>query len=136
MYCDCTYAEENNCKHMVAILYYLENDGQIKSKKNNEKSTSYFSFGEKKNLNNYDKQVFEYYQEILNSIIEIAKQEDIKEVEIIDQRYFKESNSANMMIEDYMSVLQFYDNIGDNKNKQKYQELYDKWKSKRDTIKF
>jgi len=211
------------------------------------KTTSYFGFGEKQNLNNYDKQVLEYYQEILNSIIEIAKQEDIKDVEIIDQKYFKDVNTTSMMIEDYMSVLQFYrniekdvakkeievinqiqenlklnddfeiknkieladcyfhignenkarrlilefiknnpeedeayqcmqnwymydkpdmnklaevinlaeknkhilitdfgydrlvqfyDNIGDTKNKQKYQELYDKWKSKRDTIKF
>lgn len=33
MDCDCPYAEENNCKHMAAILYYLENDEQIKSKK-------------------------------------------------------------------------------------------------------
>ena len=24
MDCDCPYAEENNCKHMVALLYYLE----------------------------------------------------------------------------------------------------------------
>lgn len=34
------------------------------------KTTSYFNFGEKQNLNNYDKQVIEYYQEILNLIIE------------------------------------------------------------------
>ena len=33
MNCDCPYAEENNCKHMVALLYYLENDGKIESKK-------------------------------------------------------------------------------------------------------
>lgn len=33
MNCDCPYAEENNCKHMVALLYYLENDGEIESKK-------------------------------------------------------------------------------------------------------
>ena len=33
MDCDCPYAEENNCKHMVALLYYLENDGEIESKK-------------------------------------------------------------------------------------------------------
>ncbi len=32
MDCDCPYAEENNCKHMVALLYYLENDGKIESK--------------------------------------------------------------------------------------------------------
>lgn len=31
--CDCPYAEENNCKHMAAFLYYLENDGQIENKK-------------------------------------------------------------------------------------------------------
>ncbi len=36
----------------------------------------------------------------------------------------------------YDRLVQFYDNIGDTKNKQKYQELYDKWKSKRDTIEF
>ena len=33
MSCDCPYAEENNCKHMVALLYYLENDGKVESKK-------------------------------------------------------------------------------------------------------
>ncbi len=75
------------------------------------KTTSFLSFKEEKKLNNYDKQVLEYYQEILNLIIEIAKQEDIKEIEIIDQKYFKEVNTASMMIEGYMSVLQFYGNI-------------------------
>lgn len=43
MDCDCPYAEENNCKHMVALLYYLENDGKIESKK------------AIKNTDNYDK---------------------------------------------------------------------------------
>lgn len=33
MNCDCPYAEENNCKHMAALLYYLENDGQVENKK-------------------------------------------------------------------------------------------------------
>ena len=33
------------------------------------KTTSYFSFGEKQNLNNYDRQIIEFYQEILNFII-------------------------------------------------------------------
>lgn len=28
MYCDCPYAEENNCKHMAAVLYALESDRQ------------------------------------------------------------------------------------------------------------
>lgn len=43
MDCDCPYAEENNCKHMVALLYYLENDGEIESKK------------AIRNMDNYDK---------------------------------------------------------------------------------
>ncbi len=75
------------------------------------KTTSFFGFGEKQNLNNYDKKVLEYYQEILNLIIEIAKQEGIREVEIIDKKYFEIVNTASMMIESYMSVLQFYRNI-------------------------
>lgn len=33
MDCDCPYAEENNCKHMAALLYYIENDGEIENKK-------------------------------------------------------------------------------------------------------
>lgn len=75
------------------------------------KTTSFFGFGEKQNLNKYDNKVIEYYQEILNLIIEIAKQESIKEIEIIDKKYFKAVDTASMMIESYMSVLQFYRNI-------------------------
>lgn len=33
MDCDCPYAEENNCKHMAALLYYIENEEQVESKK-------------------------------------------------------------------------------------------------------
>lgn len=33
MNCDCPYAEENNCKHMVALLYYIKNDGKIENRK-------------------------------------------------------------------------------------------------------
>lgn len=75
------------------------------------KTTSYFSFGEKQNLNNYDRQVLEYYQEVLNLIIEIAKQERIKDIKVIDNKYFKTKNNASMMIEDYMSILEFYGNM-------------------------
>lgn len=78
------------------------------------KTTSYFSFGEKQNLNNYDRQIIEYYQEILNLIIEIAKREEIKNVEIIDNKYFEVVNTASMMIEEYLSILQFYGNIDRN----------------------
>lgn len=43
MYCDCPYACDNNCKHMAALLYYIENDGYIENKK------------ELRNVDNYDK---------------------------------------------------------------------------------
>lgn len=33
MECDCPYAIENNCKHMVALLYYIENAEKIEDKK-------------------------------------------------------------------------------------------------------
>ena len=71
-------------------------------------TTPYFEFGKELKLNNYDKQMLEYYQKILNLIIEITKNEDTKDIEIIDNKYFKVVNTASMMIESYMSVLQFY----------------------------
>ena len=76
-----------------------------------ERATSYFEFGEIQKLNGYDKQIVEYYQEILNLIIEIANKEGIKEVETIDNKYFKIEETASMMIESYIAVLQFYGNI-------------------------
>lgn len=54
-----------------------------------KKTTSFFGFGEKQNLNGYDKKVLEYYQEILNLITEIAKQESIKEIEVIDKKHLE-----------------------------------------------
>ncbi len=86
------------------------------------KTTSCFDFGEKQNLNYYDKQVLEYYQEILDLIIEIAKQEGIRDIEIIDKKYFK-LDTACMMIEDYMSVLQFYRNIERDVNKREIEVI-------------
>lgn len=87
------------------------------------KTTSFFGFGEKQNLNRYDKKVLEYYQEILNLIIEIAKQENIKEIEIIDKKHFKVVDTASMMIESYMSVLQFYRNIERDINKREIEVI-------------
>ena len=87
----------------------VELDKKIESIVN--KTTSYFKFGEELKLNNYDKQMIEYYQEILNLIIEIAKKEEIKDIKIIDNKYFEVINTASMMIESYISVLQFYRKI-------------------------
>lgn len=81
------------------------------------KTTSSFRFGQKQNLNYYDKQVLQYYKEIVNLIVEIAEDEEIKDVGIIDKKYFKKENNVSMILESYMSVLQFYRNIDKNINK-------------------
>lgn len=88
------------------------------------KTTSFFELGEKQNLNKYDNKVIECYQEILNLIIEIAKQESIKEIEIIDKKHFKAVDTASMMIESYMSVLQFYRNIERDITKREIEVIY------------
>lgn len=69
MDCDCPYAKENNCKHMVALLYYLENDGQITSKK------------VIKNTDNYDK------------IVDRISENDIKE--FVLTKLYNDSNFQN-----------------------------------------
>lgn len=75
------------------------------------KTTSYFSPNEKQVLNNYDEKIIAYYQRILELIIEIAKEENTKDIEKIDKKYFKVENTASMMLESYMSVLEFQGNI-------------------------
>lgn len=85
--------------------------------------TSYLSFGETQNLNNYDRQVLEYYQQVLDLIIEIAKQERIRDIKVIDNKYFKVENTASMMIESYMSILQFYGNMDRNITKKEIEVI-------------
>ena len=36
----------------------------------------------------------------------------------------------------YDRLIKFYDSVGDIKNREKYQEFYDNWKKKRETIEF
>ena len=69
MNCDCPYAEENNCKHMAALLYYLENDGQVENKK------------KIRNTDNYDK------------IIDRISEDEIKE--FILERLYENYNFQN-----------------------------------------
>lgn len=45
--CDCPYAEENNCKHMAALLYYLANDGQVESHEKTRNTDHYDKIIEK-----------------------------------------------------------------------------------------
>lgn len=55
--------------------------------------------------------MIKYYQAILNLICEISKEDKTKDIETIDNRYFKIENIASMMIESYIAILQFYGNI-------------------------
>lgn len=75
------------------------------------KTTSYYNPNETQGLNNYDSKVMEFYQRILDLIIEIAKDEKTKDIATIDEKYFIVENTASMMIESYISILQFYGNI-------------------------
>lgn len=75
------------------------------------KTTSYYSPNETQELNNYDSKVMEFYQRILDLIIKIAKDENTKDIATIDEKYFIVENTASMMIESYISTLQFYGNI-------------------------
>lgn len=88
------------------------------------KTTSYYNLGEIQVLNNYDEKVIEYYQRILDLIVEIAKQENTKDIEIIDRKYFNIVNTASMMIESYIATLQFYGKIDIRSTKKEIEVLY------------
>ena len=70
--------------------------------------TSYYEFKGKQQLNYYDRKIIEYYGEILHLIIEIAKEENIKDIKPIDDKFKNWVNTASQMIESYISMLQFY----------------------------
>ncbi len=74
-------------------------------------TTPCFTPNKMQKLNNYDKEVIEYYQGILDLIIEIAKEENIKEIKKIDEKFFRIEDTASMKIESYISNLQFYRNF-------------------------
>ncbi len=67
--CDCPYAEEDNCKHMAALLYYIENDGKIESKKI------------RRNTDNFDK------------IVDRISENEIKE--FVLEKLYENSNFQN-----------------------------------------
>ena len=70
--------------------------------------TSYYEFKREQQLNAYDRKIIKYYGEILDLIIEITKEENVNDIELIDAKLKKWVNSASQMIESYVSVLQFY----------------------------
>ena len=73
--------------------------------------TGYYEFKGEQELNEYDKKIIKYYGEILNLIIEIAKEEHIHDIKVIDIKLKNWVNTASQMLESYISVLQFYRNF-------------------------
>lgn len=70
--------------------------------------TPYYEFKGEQDLNEYDKKIIKYYGEILNLIIEIAIEENTKDIKVIDIILKNWVNTASQMVESYISVLQFY----------------------------
>ena len=70
--------------------------------------TSYYEFKGEQQLNYYDKKIIKYYGEILHLIIEITKEENVKNIKQIDSKLKNWNNTASQMIESYISMLQFY----------------------------
>ena len=73
--------------------------------------TGYYEFKGEQELNEYDKKIIKYYGKILDLIIEIVKEENTKEIKVIDNQLKKWENTASQMLESYISVLQFYRNF-------------------------
>ena len=70
--------------------------------------TSYYEFKGEQQLNYYDKKIISYYGEILRLMIEITKEENVKNIKQIDSKLKNWNNTASQMIESYISMLQFY----------------------------
>ena len=67
--------------------------------------TSYYGFKGEQQLNYYDKKIIGYYGEILHLIIEITKEENVKDIKQIDDKLKNWNNTASQMIESYISML-------------------------------
>ncbi len=72
------------------------------------KGTSYFEFRTEQELNEYDKKIINYYDEILELLIDIAKEEKIQDIKVIDNMFENYENTASQILEDYIEELQFY----------------------------
>ena len=75
------------------------------------KTTYYFDIKKRQMLNYFDKQMLGYYQKILDLIIELAKEENTRDIEIINKKYFLKEDNATSFLQRYMSLLRFYSNL-------------------------
>ena len=71
-------------------------------------TTSAYMFGTKQNLSVVDKKILEYYKEMLDVVIDILKENNTKNIEVVDKMLKDYKNSASRMIEDFIELLQYY----------------------------
>ncbi len=71
-------------------------------------STSAYQFGTKQELSVVDKKLLEYYQEMVDVMIEILKERNTKDIKVIDDILKDYSSNASEMLDDYIELLQYY----------------------------
>lgn len=70
--------------------------------------TSAYQFGTKQELSVVDKKILEYYQEMVDTMIEVLKERNTKDIKVIDDILKEYSSSASEMLDDYIELLQYY----------------------------
>ena len=75
--------------------------------------TSAYQFGAKQKLSVVDRKILEYYQEMIDVMIEILKEKSLKDIKVIDDMLKEYSNSASNMIDDFVELLQYYSELDD-----------------------
>ncbi len=75
--------------------------------------TTAYQFGTKQELGVVDKKILEYYQEMLDVIIELLKEKETKDIKVVDNMLKNYSSSASKMIEDFVELLQYYGEFAD-----------------------
>lgn len=75
--------------------------------------TSAYQFGKKQKLSVVDKKILEYYQEMIDTIIELLKENNTKNIGLIDDMLKEYSSSASEMIDDFVELLQYYSELDD-----------------------
>lgn len=73
--------------------------------------TSAYQFGAKQKLSVVDKKILEYYQEMLDVMIEILKEKNTKDIRIIDDMLKEYNNKASEMLDDFVELLQYYSEL-------------------------
>ena len=75
-------------------------------------TTSAYSFGTKQNLSVVDKKIVEYYTEMTDIIIKILKENNTKDIKLIDN-ITEYRIKPSEMLEDFVDLLQYYSNFNE-----------------------